>query len=377
MAAFPSVSLYGKTKFLKPDASDNMETQKTSSLQILIVHESTVIRNILREYICTDHPDANIVFCASREDFCTKMENSTFDLIFSGLEMEKINGFAVHEGMQESAHNRKTPLIITTPTDTPAQRSYLKKRGIHHILPIPCTSMQLRDLLYRIFNPESNTVRTFYAMPESRAVLHMEEEQKIDAEIISISTDSIICGLAWTGPRHSLTKAGRVTLQFPADYGKASTIGMTGKLLGIKDVIRVHTDHPDRLRVNWKVSWDLFELQAATKRPVKLRLGEHADLPPDSARHQEKISETNLILVREKESLKTALDMLTMEKETLLQKVSRLRKKISDLEKTQAEMLLQRTVNESLINEAPVRTSDSRKLSIFKKIIEDNVKLRD
>ncbi|MGE0086594.1 MAG: response regulator [Desulfococcaceae bacterium] len=353
-----------------------MEDQKTSSLQILIVHESTVIRNILREYIRTDHPDADIVFCVSREDFGKTVENRTFDLVFSGLEMEKINGFAVHQAMQESALNRKTPLIIMTPTDTPAQRRYLEKRGIRHILPLPCTSIQLRDLMYRIFNPESNTIRTFYAMPESRALIHMEDQQ-IPAEIINISTDSIVCGLEWTGERHPLTKAGLVTLQFPADYGKASTISITGQLLGIKDAIRLHTDHPDRLRVNWKISWNLFELQASTKRPLKLRLGEHTAPHPEIAEHQEKITEKNLILLRENESLKTALDMLTMEKETLLQKVSRLRKKISDLEKTQTEMILQRTADGALINEAPVQTRDSRKLSIFKRIIEDNVKLRE
>ncbi len=352
-----------------------MEDQKTSPLQILVVHESTVIRNILREYICTDHPDAALSFCASREYLGTTLDNSRFDLVFSGLEMERINGFAVHEAMQESERNRKTPLIIMTPTDTPAQRSYLEKRGIHHILPVPCTSIQLRDLMYRIFNPESNTIRTFYAMPESRAVIHMENQQ-ISAEIINISTDSIVCGLTWTGQRHLLTKADLVTLQFPADYGKASTISISGELLGIRDAIRIHTDHPDRLRVNWKVSWHLFELQAATKRPVKLRLGEHTGGRPDSVEHQAEITEMNLILLRENESLKTALDMLTMEKESLLQKISRLRKKISELEKTQAEMILQRTAEGFLINESPVPTQDSRKLSIFKRIVEDNVKLR-
>ncbi|MEZ4529131.1 MAG: response regulator [Desulfobacterales bacterium] len=362
--------------YLKKNESDrNMEDRKTSPLQILIVHESTVIRNILREYICTDHPDAAISFCASRENLDSLLETKPFDLVFSGLEMERINGFAVHEGMQESARNRKTPLIIMTPTDTPVQRNYLAKRGLRHVLPIPCTSLQLRDLMYRIFNPESNTIRTFYAMPESSALIHMENQQ-IPAEIINISTDSIICGLRWTAERNALTKADLVTLHFPADYGKASTISIAGQLLGIKDIIRVHTDHPDRLRVNWRVSWHLFELQAATKRPVRLRMGEHTERHSEAEENQAEITESNLLLSRENESLKTALDMLTMEKENLLQKISRLRKKISDLEKTQTEMMFLRRADGTLINEAPVQTQDSRKLSIFKRIIEDNIKLR-
>lgn len=339
-------------------------------LQILIVHESAVIRNILQEYLLTDHPDAETSFSFSPEDTEKLLENKKYDLVFSGLEMEKTDAYAVHSRMKKSLCNPQTPLAVMTSSDTPAQRSILAQRGIRHILPLPCTSIQFRELIYRIFNPESNTGRTFYTMPESRALIYTEDRE-LAAEIINISSDSIICGLEWSGERHPLTKARSVLLQFPADYGKASTISIRGELLGIKDSIRLHTDHPGRLRVNWKVVWKRFELQAATKRPLQFYLRENRG----AEKKTEKDAKADTALIRENESLKTALEIQTSEKEKLLQKISRLKKNISNLEKSQAEMNARRA-DSRLVSEAALPTQDSRKLSIFQKVIADNLTIR-
>jgi CheY-like chemotaxis protein len=351
---------------------DSMAENARTPLHILIIHDSMVIKNILQEYILTDHPDARIDFCREAESIVPMLNETPYNVVFCGMEMKGADGYGVKSCMTDSEPNSRTPLIVMTATDTPEYRQMLADRGIDYVLPLPCTSIQFREVIYRVFNPQSNIVHTLYAIPESRALIYCRE-QEIPAEILNISRDSIVCGLQWEKDEllSALIDAERAVVLFPADYGKASTIGISGDLLGIKEHKTIMDQDIRRLRMTWRICWNHFELQAATKRPLRLRLDSEFDPLPE-------ISATGPEAELEKENLalKTELDSLASEKEHLVHRILRLQERITDLEKI-SEMMAGMRASGRMINETPRRSDNPVKLSIFKRLIEENMKIRN
>ncbi len=71
------------------------------------------------------------------------------------------------------------------------------------------------------------------------------------------------------------------------------------------------------------------------------------------------------------------MDLLITEKQELLLEVSRLRKKVSELRKADTHIPLRDISLSSLINEMAKRPDNPSKMPIFKRIIEDNMRLRE
>lgn len=361
------------------------------SLKILIIHESRVITRIIRDYLFTDHPDAVIDIIddpvillnsdASNENTGSRIEKTAFDLVFSGLEMSKCSGLHIKDRLLSSAANSDTPFIIMTPTDTPELRERLIKKGVKHVLSIPCTSIQFRELLYNIFNPSPVTEHTLYTIPNSRAVIKLGSKE-IDGEIINISTDSIVCEIKGYTPKE-LEKAQKATIQFPADYGKASTINISGDLDGLREPFLFRDTSTQSVKITWKIKWKVFELNAATKKTLQLFLGRTPFSSPgllnNLVKDLENINkETQAQPNKENEtSLKSQIEIISAENKVLHEQIEALRKKISELENMSPDVALKEVSLSALMNEIPEPSDDGFKLSIFKKVIEDNIKLRE
>lgn len=43
--------------------------------------------------------------------------------------------------------------------------------GIYHILPLSCTSLQLRNIIDKVTDPRSKRIHTRYSIPDTRAVI--------------------------------------------------------------------------------------------------------------------------------------------------------------------------------------------------------------
>lgn len=295
------------------------------ALKILIIHESRVISKIIQDYLFTDHPDAQIDHIdvpAFPEKTILTLEK-TYDLVFSGMEMKGYTGLDIKNILQGSSANSHTPLIIMTPTDTPGYRKRLMQNGVKYILPIPCTSTRFRQLIYKIFNPAPVTGHTLYAIPDSRVVI-FNNDKKIPGKIIDISTDSITCKIEDYLPKE-LEKAQKAIVQFPADYGKASTISISGDLAGFKDLFLLNESSSRSSKITWKIKWNLFELHAATKKTLQLYLGR---VPVSSFELLKYLEKFNKNKSRSHES---KIDILSAENKVLHEQISKLRKKYQNL----------------------------------------------
>jgi len=340
------------------------------SLRFLIIHESIVIRNIIQRYIAADYHEATIVLSHSAENAKQLLNERKYDLIFSGMEMAGTSGIDLCHQTRLSGINQKTPIIIMIATDNQERRRQFAEKGIHYILPIPFTSSKFRALLSKIFYSDINGALLYSNILKNKAIIQIKEKH-ILAYVINISMDSVICELIYPEKNENLKSASQITVQFPIDYGRAIMIDIIADLPeGLKINGTQNESFHQRPVITGKAIWKSFELISATKKSLKMSLNQEIDL---EAKY---LSELSSSLIKENEGLRAELNAFNAEKQELLLQISRLEKKIAEFHKGESASLKNISLS-SLINEVAKRSDDPSKLPIFKRIIEDNVKLRD
>jgi len=340
------------------------------SLRFLIIHESIVIRNIIQRYIAADYHEATIDLTHSAENAKQLLKERKYDLIFSGMEMAGTSGIDLCHHTRLSGINHKTPMIIMIATDNQARRRQFAEQGINYILPIPFTSSQFRGLLSKIFYSDIHGIPLYGNILKNRAIIQIKEKH-ILAYVINISMDSVICELIYPEKTESLKTASQITVQFPIDYGRAIMINIIADLPdGLKSSQTHNESFHHRPVITGKALWKSFELVSATKKSLNISFNQETDL---ESRY---LSELSSSLIKENEGLRVELNAFHTEKEELLLRIFRLEKRIAELQKTESASLKDISFS-SLINEVAKRSDNPSKISIFKKIIEDNVKLRD
>ncbi len=181
-------------------------------LRFLIIHESLIIKNIIQQYITADHSEAVVDVSVSPENTARMLKEEKYDVVLSGLEMAGMNGLTVHEHIRRSGINKKTPMIMMTPTDNKARQEQLSERGIKYVLPIPFTSVQFRNLIYKVFHPDGPDIDIFFNIPRTGAIIHIKEETQILADVVHISMDSVICELSCSEEPDELTSGQVISL---------------------------------------------------------------------------------------------------------------------------------------------------------------------
>ena len=315
-------SIFNSHKYLE------MRGEKTMSLKFLIVHESTVIRDIIQKYIMREYNEAVADSSVSLESTVRMLEEKKYDIVLSGMEMTAMSGFDVRDYIRMSGANQKTPMIVMTSTDNPEQHERLARRGIQHILSIPFTSLRLKNLIHEVLHSCVPDVDTHCNIPRSKATLRTGK-QKIPAEAISISRDNIVCEIVCSKEPPDLMSACQITVQFPVDYDKGLIIYVTADLDELKDKTWLEKKFSRRLSLTWQIRWKSFELATETKKTLKMVFGPSSDF----WEQVEDISETNASLAEENENLREKIDDLTAEKDDLLRQASQLKKKVSEIQK--------------------------------------------
>lgn len=340
------------------------------SLKFLIIHESIIIRNIIRNYIAADYGEAAADLCISSEKSLHLLETEKYDAVLSGMEMAGMNGVDLFNYMQGSDCNRETPMIIMTSADFENRQNRLTEHGNQYILPIPCTFARFRILMYEVFHPDRSGQRN---IPKPGAVI-LTGHRMIPADIIRISGNSIVFELSEAPV--CLTKPSEITVRFSADYGSSGMIHLTGDLLNqiAEFEITDEFSEQNKLRMIWKLRWKHIELSTAVHQPVKIL---DAGRYPDPDEKRENISSEHISLSKENENLKTDAEAFRAEKDDLLKEISELRKQLSEIGKTRAEISANKIPLNALTGEGTRRSDDPAKSSLFRRIIAENVRLRE
>lgn len=187
--------------------------------KFLLVHESPLIRNLLRRYILSQFNDVQTIDSNSTEDAYKIIRTTKLDLIISGFQACNIDDNSLLKVARSSAKNKDIPFIVITSTDSEKNIRELKEAGIKHYLISPVTALDLRSKIQEISNPVRLRRQKRFSLPGIRATVHLDTGD-FKAKIINLAKNSLLGELELTGEMNypDLLSTTYVSVQFPKVY---------------------------------------------------------------------------------------------------------------------------------------------------------------
>ncbi len=218
--------------------------------KLLIVHESTVIRNLVKGYILAELTDIKIEELRTGPEAEKRIFEDKYDIIISPAFMRDYDGVVLQKKKKSSDTNADTPLLVITSTDTKLHLSELKENGIEHFLVVPFSASQLRDKINELCDPRLLRQQERYNIPGTSASIHFESGD-IQANVINFSLSSIFCEFNLPKNNPDLMQSVYVSLQFPEECKKKKIGGIFCKILSVKTVSWGPNETPEKVRVIW------------------------------------------------------------------------------------------------------------------------------
>ena len=214
-----------------------------NSRKLLIIHDSRVIRNLLKGFVLAELDDITPLEASSGKQAMQMVEEDKIDITgaFSGGEFQKC---------KESEKGRNIPFIIFTSTSSDEHITEIRGQGIQHYLVAPFSSVKLRNKIDEVFDPRLMRRQQRYSIPGTQAIIHTES-QNINADVINLSMSSAFCEFTLPSGVNDLLNSMYISVKFPSEYEEALIGDIYCKLLSIKTVSWFPNDVPDKVRVVW------------------------------------------------------------------------------------------------------------------------------
>jgi two-component system, chemotaxis family, chemotaxis protein CheY len=222
------------------------------SRRMLIVHESTVMRKILKSYAQAELSDILVDVAATSAEGVQKLQAADFDVVLSALEMSGLDGIDLRRSMRDMPRNCKTPVIITTSTDTPAQRDRLAREGIEHVLMGPGTAEKLAKAVDRAIHPRELRNHHRLSIPETEALL-VSNPSGPTIRVHNISRTGLLGELQYSDELVCSWKPDLLHIIFSEEYGRARAESIQAVKTRIEVMSWAENDAiPDLLRLAWR-----------------------------------------------------------------------------------------------------------------------------
>jgi len=339
--------------------------------RFLIIHHATVILKIIQKFLLQMYDSAEIDICLPDDQALKNISEEKYHLIYSGLEMAGLNGFDIFDQIRVSKVNSNTPFVMMSATDSPRQKDRYKHRGIQFYLTIPCTFQQFSKITQVVLNPEMPDMHMRFVIPKTTADIHVGQ-QTYRANLINVGVDSMDCELLCPDDTAKLIRDCGVSIQFPEQYGNVHIKNIRASLLRMTTKARLTDTMPQRLRTTWKFSFSGLDNQSTLAQVISKAPRTQLDMYEDL----ENIYEINDQLTQANEILQENLNHLQLENDRLLSKIQMLEKNLSERQFT-GSIAPKDIPLSALINESAKEAKDPRKLKIFKRLIDDNVQIRN
>jgi CheY-like chemotaxis protein len=102
--------------------------------KILIVHESKMIRNIIRNHLMAELEDVVTDFASSASEVFAKIQQTVFDVVICGNEMKEADGISICQAMHQGGINKDTPFMIITASPSPENLRKFAQSGIDSVI---------------------------------------------------------------------------------------------------------------------------------------------------------------------------------------------------------------------------------------------------
>ena len=118
------------------------------SYNILIVDDSSIIRNVVKKSIEMSGVDAGEVFeAANGDEALTVLREHWVDIVMSDINMPHMNGVELVRRMSEDEEMRDVPVVIISTERSETRMEELRRHGIKGYLTKPFRPEELRDVV--------------------------------------------------------------------------------------------------------------------------------------------------------------------------------------------------------------------------------------
>jgi len=243
------------------------------AIRILIVHEYTVIQKVLNNYILTEYSDAVVTSFSSTLDAIKELETVMYDIIFSAMELPKMDGIAFSEAILATMNKNTHFVIMTSNYDEKNVKAY-KQLGITNILSIPFTQPQLTMLIQNIVNPRSKRIHERYFIQNTEVLIPINNhEQEFTAKLINIGVSGLFCELELNKDYSNLLESNTLKLKLPESFGNISTDNITCCLMRLSVTEWKKNHSPKTLRLAYR----FIDMHQTTRQIVQKVINHSAD----------------------------------------------------------------------------------------------------
>jgi len=220
------------------------------AIRILVVHEYSVIQKIVNNYILTEYSDAVVKSFSSTLDAIEEVKKVKYDIIFSAMEMPKMDGIAFSEAILDTFNKDAHFIIMTSNYDDKNIKAY-RQLGINNILSIPFTQPQLTMLIQNIVNPRSKRVGERYFIQNTQVLIPLDT-QELQAKLINIGMNGLLCELKLKKEYSSILVSNKLRLKLPESYGNVIADDIVSCLMRLS-VTEWDSNHsPKTLRIAYR-----------------------------------------------------------------------------------------------------------------------------
>jgi two-component system chemotaxis response regulator CheY len=115
--------------------------------KILLVDDSTTVRNTLKATLCTEY---NVVEALNGEDGLSKANGDNIDLFILDVNMPVMDGITMAGKLREVSKYTKTPIIMLTTESRAEKREQGKAAGATGWIVKPCDADKLLGVVSRL-----------------------------------------------------------------------------------------------------------------------------------------------------------------------------------------------------------------------------------
>lgn len=221
-----------------------------NSRKLLIIHDSRVIRNLLKGFVLAELDDITPLEASSGKQAMQLVEEDKIDIILSAYILRDCEGHELFHKLRESEKGRNIPFIIFTSTSSDEHIAEIRQQGIQHYLVVPFSSVKLRNKIDEVFDPRQMRRQQRYSIPGTQAIIHAES-QNINADVINLSMSSAFCEFTLPSGVNDLLNSMYISVKFPSEYDEVLIGDIYCKPLSIKTVSWLPNDASDKVRVVW------------------------------------------------------------------------------------------------------------------------------
>ncbi len=127
------------------DSKPSLATEKVA--KILVVDDSLSNRKALSLII--EQTDYKVVTAVDGLDALQIMNGTDIDLVFTDMEMPRMNGVELTQAIRVWDEKKETPIVMVTSRTTKKHRQLAEKAGVNHYLTKPVLTETLLDSIHQ------------------------------------------------------------------------------------------------------------------------------------------------------------------------------------------------------------------------------------